>query len=80
VTGDRFTAATVAVLRERCACGAEIETDEQDCLEIVQEWRINHICPDKLDEDFAPIGGTAQVEQAPDHTVPDMHIGFRGDW
>lgn len=67
-------------VRERCSCGAEIETDERDSLKIVQEWRAGHVCPDKSDDDYQPIGGVAQVEQAPDYTIPDMHIGFRGDW
>lgn len=73
-------AVTVVVLRERCACGAEIETDEQDALEIWAEWRETHTCPERVEEEFQPIGGTAQVEQAPDYIIPDMHIGFRGDW
>ena len=64
-------------VRERCSCGAEIETDEVDALEIVTEWREVHVCPEPAPEEFAPIGGLAQVEQAPDYTIPEMHIGFR---
>jgi hypothetical protein len=64
-------------VRERCSCGAEIETDEPDALQIWAEWREGHTCPDRQEDEFAPIGGVAQVEQAPDYTIPELHVGFR---
>ena len=64
------------MIRERCACGAEIETDEDNALEIWAAWREVHDCPAPTLDD-RPIGGTSQAEQAPDYTIPDMHIGFR---
>lgn len=65
------------MIRERCACGGEFETTERDALALVEEWRVSHHCPDRPDDDFQPIGGTAQVEQAPDYTIPELHVGFR---
>jgi hypothetical protein len=76
-TPTGFMAVTVAVLRERCACGAEIETDERNAIDLVRDWRDSHACPDKPDDDYQPIGGVAQVEQAPDYTIPELHVGFR---
>lgn len=68
---------------ERCVCGATIELEghELQKTELFTElelWRAQHLCvtlPEEVDD--RPIGGTAQVEQAPDYTIPDMHIGFR---
>jgi len=31
------------MIREVCSCSAEIETDEDDALAIVKEWRKKHI-------------------------------------
>jgi len=31
------------MIREVCSCSAEIETDEEDALSIVKEWRKKHI-------------------------------------
>lgn len=65
------------VIRERCSCGAEIETDSDQDYEIVVEWREQHPCRPPMDD--RPMGGTAQVEQAPDLTLPELHVGFRPD-
>lgn len=64
------------MIRERCSCGAEIETDEDNALEIWAAWRDVHDCPDTT-TDHPPIGGTSQADLAPDYTLPEMHIGFR---
>lgn len=63
------------MIRERCGCGAEFETDERDPVKLLAEWRKWHKCPDLPEPER--MGGTAQVETAPDYTIPDMHIGFR---
>jgi hypothetical protein len=66
------------MIRERCSCGAEFESDEQDAPELWVAWRDVHACPPPTFDD-RPIGGTAQVEQAPDYTVPELHLGFRAE-
>ena len=64
------------MIRERCSCTAEIETDEEDAFDIVDKWRISHAC--RLPDDTPPhTSGFAQIEQAPDFTAPELHIGFR---
>lgn len=67
------------MIRERCTCGAEIETDEEDSLEIWTVWREVHRCSEQPQE-ASGMGGVAQVEQAPDYTIPELHIGFRPSW
>lgn len=63
------------MIRERCSCGAEIETDDNDSLRIVVKWRKGHKCLPQVDDRVT--SGFAQVEIAPDYTVPDLHLGFR---
>lgn len=68
------------MIREVCSCGAEFETDERDALTLVREWRASHRHEVKA-ADLSPTSGMAQVEQAPDATTPELHIGFRSpDW
>ena len=64
------------MIRERCSCSAEIETDEEDAFDIVDQWRVRHHC--SPDNELPPhTSGFAQIEQAPDFTSPELHIGFR---
>lgn len=66
------------MFRERCSCGAEFETDEEQGLKLLREWRKEHKC---MPGDHTPTSGMAQVETAPDATRPELHIGFRvPDW
>lgn len=30
------------MIRERCSCGAEFETDEKSATRLVRDWRANH--------------------------------------
>jgi len=64
------------VIRERCSCNAEFETDEDNAPTLWAAWRELHVCPE-ISEGHQPIGGTAQADLAPDYTIPEMHIGFR---
>lgn len=62
-------------ISESCSCGASFSADRDDELKLLNQWREDHKCP-------APQGGdlsysTATIETAPDHTFPEMHIGFR---
>jgi hypothetical protein len=63
------------MIRERCSCGAEIETDEQEAYSIVAEWREEHSC--KMALEPTQTSGFATVDLAPDYTNPELHIGFR---
>lgn len=63
------------MIRERCSCSAEIETDEDDAYSIVAEWREEHSCKQLVEP--VHTSGFATVELAPDYTNPEMHIGFR---
>ena len=67
------------MIRERCGCGAEFEVDEEDSLEIWTTWREIHRCVVVVEESGG-MGGVAQVEQAPDYTIPELHVGFRPSW
>jgi len=67
---------------ERCICGATIELEghELQRTELFTElelWRSQHVCIIQPDDDEPPTSGVAHIEQAPDYTVPEMHIGFR---
>ena len=64
------------MIRERCTCGAELETDEEDALAIWTTWKEIHNCTGQPVDGHSG-GGVAQVEQAPDYTMPELHIGFR---
>jgi hypothetical protein len=65
-------------------CGATLELEghelqKTDLFTELELWRTQHTClilPEESDD--RPVGGTAQVEQAPDYQIPEMHIGFRG--
>lgn len=64
------------MIRERCSCGAEIEAVGDDAYDIVVEWRETHRHePPGLDG--VQTTADTHVEQAPDYTVPELHIGFR---
>lgn len=64
------------MIRERCSCGAEIEIDSPDVeVDLHASWIEGHVCRPPFDG--TPVGGTAQVEQAPDYIEPELHMGFR---
>ena len=63
-------------LSESCACGASFSADRDDELKLLNDWRRSHKCPAPERGDLAL---SAQIEAAPDYTVPELHIGFRGD-
>jgi hypothetical protein len=64
------------MVRERCACGAEFESDQSNAMKLIKEWRQEHLCV------YLPGGhpagnATAQVELSLDYREPELHIGFR---
>ena len=66
------------MIREVCSCGAEFETDEDGAVRLLREWRRRHRHEmTRADVDLSPVSGASVVETAPDHTIPELHIGFR---
>lgn len=63
------------MIRERCSCGAEFETDDKNAVSLLKDWRKNHKCDKPFDA--VTSSGFAQVEIAPDYTEKELHIGFR---
>lgn len=65
------------MIRERCSCGAEFESDEESAALLVRAWRRKHR------HEFAPgevvVTDSARSEVAPDNVLPELHIGFRAD-
>jgi hypothetical protein len=64
------------VLRERCSCGAEFETDEKEALKLVREWRRKHVCVHEEVQD-THTSGTAQVEHGIGFTLNHLEVPAR---
>lgn len=64
------------MIRERCSCGAEFETDENNAINLLKTWRKTHrheiMTPHDSDT-------TATIETVTDPRIPELHIGFRPD-
>ena len=67
------------MIRERCSCGAEIETDEQHALRLVNEWRKNHRHTEPQPEQHDAVITSNLDTQRSDPREPELHIGFRPD-
>lgn len=67
------------MIRERCSCGAEFETDEKTAVRLIREWRDAHRHePETPNENHdATIETTLGLSTDP--RVPELHIGFRPD-
>lgn len=65
------------MIRERCSCGAEFETDEQHPIRLLKEWRNNHrhAEPQPTQRDSSATSSTEIVTA----DKPEMLIGFRSD-
>ena len=66
------------MLSETCSCGAGFQAERSDELKLLNTWRTNHKCPNN-DSAGLMVVDTARSEIAPDYTIPEMHIGFRGN-
>lgn len=64
------------MLRERCSCGAEFETDEEKGLSLLRAWRKQHKC---VQQQIARPDLSSTLETAVSFTEPELHIGFRPD-
>lgn len=65
------------MIRERCSCGAEFETDRDDALKLLREWRNKHRHDVTLERRDVELNAMAEVAAAP--YVPELHVGFRAD-
>lgn len=65
------------MIRERCSCGAEFETDEDNALKLLRDWRKTHkhTTPQELRE----TDSAARSELSSEPYTPELHIGFRAD-
>lgn len=65
------------MVRERCSCGAEFETDEKSALQLLKSWRATHL--HHVSEPSTFVNVSSQIEQANDNLVrePELQIGFR---
>jgi hypothetical protein len=65
------------MIRERCSCGAEFETDEKSALQLLKSWRATHRHETTEPANF--VNSSSQVEQASQAIIrePELQIGFR---
>lgn len=65
------------MVREKCSCGAEFETDERSALQLLKSWRLTHL--HLVSESGVFVNVSSQVEQSNDSIVrePELQIGFR---
>lgn len=65
------------MVRERCSCGAEFETDLKSALQLLKSWRVTH--RHDLSESGVFVNVSSQVEQASQaiDREPELQIGFR---
>jgi len=65
------------MIRERCSCGAEFETDEKSALQLLKSWRATH--RHEITEPVNFVNSSSQVEQATQAITkePELQIGFR---
>lgn len=64
------------MIRERCSCGAEFETDEDKAISLVKSWRESH--RHQFTDTGMVVTDVARSDVAPDALFPELHIGFRG--
>ena len=65
------------MIREVCSCGAEFETDEDDAVALLNDWRTSHRHDAKPAVDLSPTSGMAQVEQVMGFQVSGLSVPVR---
>jgi hypothetical protein len=65
------------MIRERCSCGAEFETDQSNALNLIRAWRKEHTCPPQQ-MDRPNLSSTTELTPT-DNRNPELHLGFRPD-
>jgi hypothetical protein len=63
------------MVRERCSCGAEFETDEKSALQLLKSWRATHL--HQVSENATFVNVSSQIEQSNLVRDPELQIGFR---
>lgn len=63
------------MVRERCSCGAEFETDEKSALQLLKSWRATHL--HHISEPNTFVNVSSQIEQSGLVREPELQIGFR---
>lgn len=63
------------MVRERCSCGAEFETDEKSALQLLKSWRTTHL--HHVSEPNTFVNVSSQIEQSGLVREPELQIGFR---
>jgi hypothetical protein len=67
------------MVRERCSCGAEFESDDDSAIKLVREWRKKHKCVQQATGE-RPSLNIATDMVAADNRESELHIGFRPSW
>lgn len=65
------------MVRERCSCGAEFETDEKGALQLLKSWRVTHL--HQVSESATFVNVSSQIEQSGLVRDPELQIGFRSE-
>ena len=65
------------MVRERCVCGAEFESDNKQQTRLLREWRATHRC--QLVPPGLPSGAESKADVASPWTDGEMRIGFQPD-
>jgi len=64
------------MVRERCSCGAEFESDDDSAVKLLREWRKAHKCVVTPTGDRPGLSVTSEMTPA-DNREAELHIGFR---
>jgi hydrogenase maturation factor HypF (carbamoyltransferase family) len=52
-------------IAETCSCGASMKVEGDDSLKIIRDWRKNHVCQHRDDDDVSIIiSDNAQIERS----------------
>lgn len=61
---------------EVCSCGGSFTAEREDELKLLNAWRKSHRCK-PAPGDLYTNAFDSRADLAPDHTLPELHIGFR---
>lgn len=53
-------------INETCSCGSRMKVDGEESIKIIRDWRKNHVCQHRQDEDDVSIiiSDNAQIERS----------------
>lgn len=67
------------MVRERCSCGAEFESDDSQAVRLLRQWRKEHVCVTPAEEYKDAGTSMSSTETVGEASYPELRIGFRGD-